>query len=179
MAEGGPESSIIASELNVHIKQELDKGSCCSPSPSTMQSATQSEKNFNKNCNVSFYYPHLLLIKCKLENNWPCDLSCCSSVQLEYKLQSSSVMGPTSSPGSPDRQFCSSTSGIGEISSDSVHQSTIKEELPRYTRLMFFREAAYWYLYLIKFQATVFSMWRCGLRISLRSGELRGVQSIF
>lgn len=52
MAEGGPESSIIASDLNVHIKQELDKGSCCSPSPS--QSGSQSEKTFNKSCNVSF-----------------------------------------------------------------------------------------------------------------------------
>lgn len=40
-------------------------------------------------------------------------------------------MGASSSPGSPDRQFCSSTtSGIGDIS-DSVLQSTIKEELPR------------------------------------------------
>lgn len=53
MAEGGPESSIIASDLNVHIKQELDKGSCCSPSPS--QSGSQSEKTFNKSCNVSFF----------------------------------------------------------------------------------------------------------------------------
>ena len=54
MADGGPEnSSMLASDLNVHIKQELDNGPCCSPSPSTMQSGSQSEKNFNgKNCNV-------------------------------------------------------------------------------------------------------------------------------
>lgn len=103
MADGGPEnSSRLASDLNVHIKQELDNGPCCSPSPSTMQSGSQSEKNFNgKNCNI------------------------------EYK-QPTSVMGASSSPGSPDRQFCSSTtSGIGDISSDSAHQSTLKEELPR------------------------------------------------
>lgn len=55
--EGGAESSITGGELNVHIKQELDKGPC-SPSPSTMQSGSQSvqsEKNFNKNCNVCYW----------------------------------------------------------------------------------------------------------------------------
>lgn len=55
MAEAGPENS-SHHDLNVHIKQELDNGSCCSPSPSTIQSHTStSEKNFNsnKNCNVS------------------------------------------------------------------------------------------------------------------------------
>lgn len=66
MADGsGPEHdnhSVPTNDLNVHIKQELDNGPCCSPSPSTMQSNSQSEKNFittnlnnnniNKNCNV-------------------------------------------------------------------------------------------------------------------------------
>lgn len=48
--------------------------------------------------------------------------------QIEYK---SLVVDHNSSPGSPDRQFCSSTSAIGDISSDSLHHGTIKEELPR------------------------------------------------
>lgn len=55
MAEAGPESSsqgmiaaTTSNDLNVHIKQELDNGPCCSPSPSTMQShASNSEKSFN------------------------------------------------------------------------------------------------------------------------------------
>ena len=37
------------------------------------------------------------------------------------------------SPGSPDRQFCSSTtSAIGEFGNDSNIQDTVKEELPRW-----------------------------------------------
>ena len=36
------------------------------------------------------------------------------------------------SPGSPDRQFCSSTtSAIGEFGNDSNMQDTVKEEIPR------------------------------------------------
>lgn len=36
------------------------------------------------------------------------------------------------SPGSPDRQFCSSTtSAPGDMCSDSISQDTVKEELPR------------------------------------------------
>lgn len=43
--------------LNVHIKQELDNGPCCSPSPSTMQTGAQLDKNFNTktNCNVRIF----------------------------------------------------------------------------------------------------------------------------
>lgn len=59
MADGGPEHSsshgMMASDISVHIKQELENGPC-SPSPSTtMQSGSHSEKNFNlnKSCNVS------------------------------------------------------------------------------------------------------------------------------
>lgn len=64
MADGGPEHSggggvhnsgssknpVLINDLHVHIKQELDNASCCSPSPSTMQSQ-HSEKNFNNNLN--------------------------------------------------------------------------------------------------------------------------------
>ncbi|XP_055677055.1 steroid hormone receptor ERR2 isoform X2 [Lutzomyia longipalpis] len=49
---------------------------------------------------------------------------------IEYKV--TLLDHANSSPESPDGQFCSSTtSALGEVSSDSIQQSTIKEELPR------------------------------------------------
>lgn len=101
-------NTMISSDLNVHIKQELDHASCCSPSPSTMQSGshttTSSEKSFQK----TEYKP----------------------LQQQQQQQTSGI-GASPSPGSPDRQCSSTTSGIGDISCDSINQSTIKEELPR------------------------------------------------
>uniref|UniRef100_A0AAG5CNE9 Uncharacterized protein n=1 Tax=Anopheles atroparvus TaxID=41427 RepID=A0AAG5CNE9_ANOAO len=44
----------------------------------------------------------------------------------------SSSNGKPQSPGSPDRQFCSSTtSAIGDFGSDGTNHDTIKEEIPR------------------------------------------------
>lgn len=50
----------------------------------------------------------------------------------ELHSGSSANNGGPHSPGSPDRQFCSSTtSAIGDFGSDSTNQDAIKEEIPR------------------------------------------------
>jgi hypothetical protein len=53
-------------------------------------------------------------------------------IQMDFKCGSDSMIQSEQSPGSPDRQFCSSTtSAIGDFGNDSVIQDTVKEELPR------------------------------------------------
>lgn len=52
---------------------------------------------------------------------------------MEYKCGSDPALNSDqTSPGSPDRQFCSSTtSALGEFGHDSSLQDTVKEEIPR------------------------------------------------
>ncbi|XP_062535484.1 steroid hormone receptor ERR2 isoform X1 [Armigeres subalbatus] len=99
------------------IKQELIETSCCSPSPSSGGNLTQSLL-YGSSQNSKMDY------KCSSNN----DLG-----QLtELHSGSSGNNGGPHSPGSPDRQFCSSTtSAIGDFGSDSTNQDAIKEEIPR------------------------------------------------
>lgn len=51
---------------------------------------------------------------------------------MDFKCGTDSMLQSEQSPGSPDRQFCSSTtSAIGDFGNDSIVQDTVKEELPR------------------------------------------------
>jgi hypothetical protein len=54
-------------------------------------------------------------------------------LQMDFKCGPESMLhSDQTSPGSPDRQFCSSTtSAIGDFGNDSNVQDTVKEELPR------------------------------------------------
>lgn len=54
-------------------------------------------------------------------------------LQMDFKCGPESMHhSDQTSPGSPDRQFCSSTtSAIGDFGNDSNVQDTVKEELPR------------------------------------------------
>lgn len=54
-----------------------------------------------------------------------------NEISLLTELHGGRSAGPHS-PGSPDRQFCSSTTSvIGDFGSDSTNQDAIKEEIPR------------------------------------------------
>ncbi|XP_070497427.1 steroid hormone receptor ERR2 isoform X1 [Chironomus tepperi] len=94
--------SMMEDGTTARIKQEID--SCCSPSPTS------------SNNNVSI-------------------LSFGSNGQepMDFKCGPESILhSDQTSPGSPDRQFCSSTtSAIGDFGNDSNVQDTVKEELPR------------------------------------------------
>ncbi|CAO1344825.1 unnamed protein product [Diamesa serratosioi] len=90
---------------NARIKQEID--SCCSPSPSP-SSNNVSIINFGSGGQETF--------------------------QMDFKCggPDTLISSEQPSPGSPDRQFCSSTtSAIGEFGNDSNMQDTVKEEIPR------------------------------------------------
>lgn len=54
-------------------------------------------------------------------------------IQMDFKCGSDTIINSDQpSPGSPDRQFCSSTTSvIGEFGNDSNIQDAVKEELPR------------------------------------------------
>lgn len=109
----------MMTEGTARIKQEIDI-SCCSPSPSSNSNA-QSLLYNSSDGNVS---PHTL----------SCDMGCNAfHFQIEYKCNPDTLITErNSSPGSPDRQFCSSTtSALGEFVADSVCQDITKEELPR------------------------------------------------
>ncbi|XP_063703711.1 steroid hormone receptor ERR1-like isoform X2 [Culicoides brevitarsis] len=104
----------MMTEGSTRIKQEIDI-SCCSPTPSSNSS--------NNNNNLA----HTTLLFNSSEAN------------LEYKCNPDTLSSPitdttinSSTPNSPDRQFCSSTSALGDFSSDSLCPDTVKtEDLPR------------------------------------------------
>ncbi len=51
---------------------------------------------------------------------------------MDFKCGTETMIHSEQSPGSPDRQFCSSTtSAIGDFGNDSIVQDAVKEELPR------------------------------------------------
>lgn len=54
------------------------------------------------------------------------------STQEEYKFTLQKHNKPESNPSSPDHQYCSSTSGLGDFTNDSLCQENVREELPRY-----------------------------------------------
>ncbi|XP_041760827.1 estrogen-related receptor gamma isoform X1 [Anopheles merus] len=104
------------------IKQELIETSCCSPSPSSVGSLSQTNILYGNSPTGKMDF------KCS-SNNGDTHLT---------ELHGSGGAGGSSgsvkpqSPGSPDRQFCSSTtSAIGDFGSDGTSHDTIKEELPR------------------------------------------------
>lgn len=104
------------------IKQEID--SCCSPSPTS--SNTISILNFTSNGQepVSFFVSKHVLKKF-LKNFF-------LFIQMDFKCGTDTMIHSEQSPGSPDRQFCSSTtSAIGDFGNDSIVQDAVKEELPR------------------------------------------------
>ncbi|XP_058117282.1 steroid hormone receptor ERR2 [Anopheles ziemanni] len=105
------------------IKQELIETSCCSPSPSSAGSSLSQ---------INLLYGNApsgkMDFKCSNNNN--------ETTQLTELHGSGSGHSPSNvkpqSPGSPDRQFCSSTtSAIGDFGSDGTNNDTIKEEIPR------------------------------------------------
>lgn len=99
------------------IKQEIDT-SCCSPSPSSQNVII----GFGANQDVSIRAVRTT----DLNLNF-------NKFQIEYKCGSDAAnnMNSEPSPGSPDRQFCSSTtSAIGDFGNESNMQE-VKEEIPR------------------------------------------------
>ncbi|XP_058467753.1 steroid hormone receptor ERR2 isoform X1 [Malaya genurostris] len=102
------------------IKQELIETSCCSPSPSSVGSMSQSNLLYSGSQSAKMEY------KCSSNN----DIT--QLTELHGGRSSGNGRSGPHSPGSPDRQFCSSTtSAIGDFGSDSTNQDTIKEEIPR------------------------------------------------
>ncbi|XP_019562344.2 steroid hormone receptor ERR2 isoform X1 [Aedes albopictus] len=110
--------SMMAGEgTPARIKQELIETSCCSPSPSSGGSLSQNLL-YGSSQNAKMDY------KCTSNND--------IGQLTELHSGSSANNGGPHSPGSPDRQFCSSTtSAIGDFGSDSTNQDAIKEEIPR------------------------------------------------
>ncbi|XP_052868354.1 estrogen-related receptor gamma isoform X2 [Anopheles cruzii] len=103
------------------IKQELIETSCCSPSPSSAGSLTQTNLVYGNSPTSKMDF------KCSSNNNGDTHLT-----ELHGGSHSGSVNGKPQSPGSPDRQFCSSTtSAIGDFGSDGTNHDAIKEEIPR------------------------------------------------
>ncbi|XP_055637344.1 steroid hormone receptor ERR2 isoform X2 [Toxorhynchites rutilus septentrionalis] len=104
------------------IKQELIETSCCSPAPSSAGSMSQSNLLYSGSSTKMEY-------KCSSNN----DIGQLTEFNSgNNNCSSAGGGGAPHSPGSPDRQFCSSTtSAIGDFGSDSTNQDTIKEEIPR------------------------------------------------
>lgn len=109
------------------IKQEID--SCCSPSPtssnnniSILSFGSSGQEPVSKAC---FYLS--IAIDDFIDDFFHV------SYQMDYKCSSETLINSEQpSPGSPDRQFCSSTtSAIGDFGNDSTIQDAVKEELPR------------------------------------------------
>lgn len=115
--------SMMAGEgTPARIKQELIDTSRCSPSPSSAGSMSQSNLLYSGSHNAKMEY------KCSSNN----DISQLTELHPGSNVGGSVTTGGPHSPGSPDRQFCSSTtSAIGDFGSDSTNQDTIKEEIPR------------------------------------------------
>jgi hypothetical protein len=106
------------------IKQEID--SCCSPSP------TSSNNNVSiLSFGSSGQEPVSLLSA--VSRSIILQRQRIIRFQMDYKCGSDTMINSEQpSPGSPDRQFCSSTtSAIGEFGNDSNIQDAVKEELPR------------------------------------------------
>uniref|UniRef100_A0A2M4CQR0 Putative estrogen-related receptor err n=2 Tax=Anopheles darlingi TaxID=43151 RepID=A0A2M4CQR0_ANODA len=102
------------------IKQELIEASCCSPSPSSVGSLTQTSLLYGNSP------PSKMDFKCSSNNNDS------HLTELHGGSHGASGNGKPQSPGSPDRQFCSSTtSAIGDFGSDGTNHDAIKEEIPR------------------------------------------------
>lgn len=105
------------------IKQEID--SCCSPSP------TSSNNNVSiLSFGSSGQEPVSLFDFCLASADSDANTI---PFQMDYKCGSDTMINSEQpSPGSPDRQFCSSTtSAIGEFGNDSNVPDAVKEELPR------------------------------------------------
>ncbi|XP_035919031.1 steroid hormone receptor ERR2-like isoform X2 [Anopheles stephensi] len=117
-------SMMAGDGTSARIKQELIETSCCSPSPSSVGSLSQTNILYGNSPTGKMDF------KCSSNNN---------DTHLTELHGSggggaggSSGNGKPQSPGSPDRQFCSSTtSAIGDFGSDGTNHDTIKEELPR------------------------------------------------
>jgi hypothetical protein len=102
------------------IKQEID--SCCSPSPTSSNNVV-SIITFGSNGQepVSTLDSHDRAQTAQ------------SLLQMDFKCGPDTLLHSSEqqSPGSPDRQFCSSTtSAIGDFGSEAVPEN-VKEELPR------------------------------------------------
>lgn len=103
------------------IKQEID--SCCSPSPTSS----------NNNVSILSFGSSGQEPVSLLWNGYCLQLMMKVSSQMDYKCGSEAIINSEQpSPGSPDRQFCSSTtSAIGDFGNESNIQDAVKEELPR------------------------------------------------
>ncbi|XP_055588448.1 steroid hormone receptor ERR2 isoform X2 [Uranotaenia lowii] len=108
---------------SARIKQELIETSCCSPSPSSAGSLSQSNILYSGSQSAKMEY------ECSSNN----DLGQLTELHVGSNVTGGgNGAGGPHSPGSPDRQFCSSTtSAIGDFGSDSTNQDQAKEEIPR------------------------------------------------
>jgi Zinc finger, C4 type (two domains) len=108
MTDGGP----------ARIKQEIDT-SCCSPTPSTLNNSMTSPSPIANSTQHMLY-------SMDDKSDFKCNTS--SAVENTSLL----IDQQQSSPGSPDRQFCSSTTSVlGDYSGEFANQDSVKEELPR------------------------------------------------
>uniref|UniRef100_A0A1Q3FYV5 Putative steroid hormone receptor err2 n=1 Tax=Culex tarsalis TaxID=7177 RepID=A0A1Q3FYV5_CULTA len=122
------ESMMAGVGTPARIKQELIETSCCSPSPSSQNNllygGSQGSTKMEYKCTTSandIGVGHGLT-----------ELHTGPTTTSNGGTTSGGSGGGPHSPGSPDRQFCSSTtSALGDFGSDSTNQDAIKEEIPR------------------------------------------------
>jgi hypothetical protein len=114
----------MMTEGPARIKQEIDT-SCCSPTPSSLNNSITSPSPNTTTQHLIYSIDEKIEYKCSTpstgDNN---------SLLIEQQQ---------SSPGSPDRQFCSSTTSVlGDYGGDFTNQDSVKEELPRFVENFFF-----------------------------------------
>uniref|UniRef100_U5EWZ8 Putative estrogen-related receptor err n=1 Tax=Corethrella appendiculata TaxID=1370023 RepID=U5EWZ8_9DIPT len=114
---------MMSDGTTARIKQEMIEASCCSPSPSSVNSNNNNNTSNNNNNNNNNNLSQTILYN---SQNAKMEYKCAKNESLLTELPQQP------SPGSPDRQFCSSTtSALGEFGSDSTLQDACKEEAPR------------------------------------------------
>lgn len=118
---------------HAHIKQEIDTTSCCSPAPSSGTFSNNSQAFLFSNTPPVAVSALSLPPNCNSPQNARSLIVFVSHFQLDLDFKSLSS-NTKASPASPERQFCSSTTPLGDekFTACSTDQNdSSKEELPR------------------------------------------------